>query len=177
MTFTPFDTKDYTSATAESHINVDSSNPTPRLVTVTSAKTETIHLKKRKTAYELVIAFSGAINAVDADDLANYHLAAPGKGKKSKTYNKVIHLNSVVYDTTAHQVTLLLKGKPANSTAAITNHGCGHSRRLWPASRRQRRWPARRRLRGVADERRSSAPDLERSRDVRSPSAQFMTRR
>jgi len=92
---------------------VDSSIQIPPLVTVTHVQVETVHLKKRKMVTELLITFSGALNAAAADILANYHLATPGKGKKSKTYNKFIYLKSAVYDRTAHQVTLLLTGKLA----------------------------------------------------------------
>ena len=70
-------------------------------------------LKKTKTAYEIVIAFSGALNSVSADNLANYHLAAPGKGKKSKAYSKNIGLKSAVYGPIPGEVTLQLKGKLA----------------------------------------------------------------
>jgi hypothetical protein len=77
----------------------------------------TVHLTKRKTATDIVIEFDGGLNSTDADSLANYHLAAPGKGKKSKIYNKLIHLNSAVYSQTADEVTLQLNGKLALSPA------------------------------------------------------------
>jgi hypothetical protein len=70
-----------------------------------------VHLTKRKVATDIVITFSGALNSGDADFLGNYRLAAPGKGKKSKTYNKVIHLNSAVYGRTQNVLTLQLNGK------------------------------------------------------------------
>jgi hypothetical protein len=40
---------------------------------------------------------SGALDAADAGTLAKFHLAAPGKGKKSKTYSKRIGLKSATY--------------------------------------------------------------------------------
>ena len=70
-----------------------------------------MHLTKRKTATEIVITFSGGLNSVDADNLANYHLAAPGKGKKSKTYSTRISLKSAVYGPTPEEVMLQLKSK------------------------------------------------------------------
>ena len=93
-------------------------------MTVTSVQVETVHLTKRKTATDIVIAFSGALNFVDADNLANYHLAAPGKGKKSKTYNKLIHLNSAVYGRTPNGLTLQLNGKLSLSPASATSDHC-----------------------------------------------------
>ena len=80
VTFTPSDTTDYASATAYTHINV---NPPP-LVRVASVQVETVHLTKRKTATEIVITFSGRSNSVDADNLANYHLAAPARARNPK---------------------------------------------------------------------------------------------
>ena len=106
-TFTPTDTIDYSTATAIARINV---NPPP-LVTVTSVQAESVHLTKRKTATDIVITFSGGLDSADADILGNYHLAAPGKGKKSKTYTKLIHLNSAVYGRTQNVLTLQLNGK------------------------------------------------------------------
>ena len=106
VTFTPTDTKDYSSATAYSYINV---NPPP-LVRVAGVQVETVHLTKRKTATEIVITFSGALNSVDADSLANYQLAAPGTGKNSKIYNKKVALVSASYSQGAKTVMLLPKG-------------------------------------------------------------------
>jgi hypothetical protein len=108
VTFTPTDTKDYTTATAYDHINVDP----PPLVTVTSVQVETVHLTKRKTATDIVITFSGGLDSADADNLGNYHLAAPSKGK---TYSKRIGLKSVVYGPAADEVTLQVSGKLALS--------------------------------------------------------------
>jgi hypothetical protein len=113
VTFTPFDTRDYTLATAESHISVDAPHPPPPLVTVTNVQVKTVHLTKRKTVTDILVTLSGAVDTLDADSLVNYHLAAPGKGKKSRTYNKVIRLSSAVYDETTHRVTLLVNGKLA----------------------------------------------------------------
>jgi len=117
--FTPFGTALFTSATDVVYINVEQSSvppppppPSSALGTVTAVGLETARVKK-KTATDIVISLSGAIEAVDADNLANHHLAAPGKGKKSKTYSKVIHLSSAAYNAATHQVTLLVHGKLA----------------------------------------------------------------
>jgi uncharacterized delta-60 repeat protein len=115
VTFTPTDTTDYSSATAYSHINV----ALPPLVMVTSVHLETVHLTKRKTATEIVIAFSGGLDSADADNLENYQLAAPGKGKKSKTYSKHISLKSAMYSLVSGKLTLQVSGKLALSPAPL----------------------------------------------------------
>jgi hypothetical protein len=58
---------------------------------------------------------SGALDAADAGILANFHLAAPGKGKKSKTYSKTIGLKSAVYSL--GMVALHVSDKLASSPA------------------------------------------------------------
>ncbi len=113
VTFTPIDTTDYVSVTAEAHINVKAPPPPP--VTVAGVAIETVHLTKKKTTTDIVITFSGALDAADADTLANFHLAATGKGKKSKTYSKPIGLMSAAY--VLGKVTLQLRGKLALSPA------------------------------------------------------------
>ena len=87
-----------------------------------------MHLTKRKTATEIVITFSGALNSVDADNLANYHLAAPGKGKKSKTYSTRISLKSAVYGPTPEEVMLQLKSKLRSPPRRTAAHRRGHPR-------------------------------------------------
>ena len=57
------------------------------LVTVTGVKQETVHLKKRKTEYELVITFSGALGPVGADNPANYHLARSAQERSPRPTN------------------------------------------------------------------------------------------
>jgi hypothetical protein len=111
VTFTPSDATDYTSVTAYAHINVNAQ--TPLAVTVTSVQVQTVHLTKKKIATDIVITFSGALNVADAEIVANYHLAAPGKGKKSKTYSKPIALKSAMYSSTSDRVTIQLNGKLA----------------------------------------------------------------
>ncbi len=113
VTFTPTDTSDYVSVTGEAHINVKAPAPPP--VTVIGVAIATVHLTKKKTATDIVITFSGALDAADAGIVANFHLAAPGKGKKAKTYSKPIGLKSATYGSS--RVTLQLNGKLALSPA------------------------------------------------------------
>jgi hypothetical protein len=113
VTFAPTDTTDYTSATAESHINVTAPSPRVPVVTISRIQVKTVHLANEKTATDIVVTFSGAVDARHANNLRNYRLAAPGMGKSSKTYNKLIPFKSAVYDKTAHRVTLLLNGSLA----------------------------------------------------------------
>jgi hypothetical protein len=110
VVFTPFDTVDYKTVMAHATINV--AEPPP-LVTVSSVRVVTVHLTRKKTASEIVIAFTGALDPADADNLGNYRLAAPGKGKKSRTYSKIINLVSAVYAPASDQVTLRPGGKLA----------------------------------------------------------------
>jgi hypothetical protein len=57
-------------------------------VTVTGVSVATVHLKKN-TATDAVIKLSGSLDSAGGDNLANYQLAAPGKGKKSKSYSSM----------------------------------------------------------------------------------------
>lgn len=84
-------------------------------MTVIGVAIATVHLTKKKTATDIVITFSGALDAADAGIVANFHLAAPGKGKKAKTYSKPIGLKSATYGSS--RVTLQLNGKLALSPA------------------------------------------------------------
>jgi hypothetical protein len=110
VAFTPVDASDYASATAETHISV---NAPPPVVTVTSVQVQTVHLTKRKTATDILVTLSGAVNVADAQSPANYQLAQVKKGKKSQVSLKRIKLNSAVYDQNTHRVTLQLNGKLA----------------------------------------------------------------
>jgi uncharacterized delta-60 repeat protein len=113
VTFTPNDAIDYASVTAYSHINVNAS--TPPAVTVIGVQVLSVHLTKKKIATDIIIAFSSGLNVTDADILANYHIAAPGKGKKSKIYSKPITLKSAVYSSASDRVTIQLNGTLALS--------------------------------------------------------------
>ena len=110
-TFTPTDSKDFGSVMAHAYINVNPLPPPPPVVTVTGVQIKSVRLPKKKTATDIVIAFSGDLDLADAQIIGNYHLAAPGKGKKSKTYSKNIALKSAVFDSTTDEVTLQVSGK------------------------------------------------------------------
>ena len=70
---------------------------------------------KRKSAKVLVVTYSGALNAGDAQDLAAYHLVTPGKNKQFATKGaKTVKLTSATYDPAAHTVTLTTKGTVPN---------------------------------------------------------------
>ncbi len=82
----------------------------PLPVTVTSVRVATIKVgtgKKAKKTTGLVLQFSGALNAAQAQSLAPYHLLS-GKVKKSHTtYSKPVPLSSSTYNPSAHTVTLI----------------------------------------------------------------------
>ncbi len=86
-------------------------------MTVIGVQVMPVRLPQKKSATDIIIAFSGDLNSADAEILGNYHLAAPGKGKKSKTYSKNIVLRSAVFNSTTEQVTLQVSGKLALSPA------------------------------------------------------------
>ncbi len=117
VTFTPTDSIDFISVKDSAHIDVNPMPPPPPLVTVTGVQIKSVRLPKKKTATDIIIAFSGDLDLPDAETLGNYHLAAPGKGKKSKTYSKKIILKSAVFDSTTDEVTLQVSGKLALSPA------------------------------------------------------------
>ena len=140
------------------------------LVTVTSVQIETVHLKqkrKKKIATDIVVTFSGAVDTLDAGNLGTYSLAAPGKGKKSKTLQQAhqTQFRRVRRDGASGDASVERQAG-AGPSAAIAHHGFGHRRLHGPPSRRQRQRPVGRRLPGIADQRRSPAPGPEASRDA-----------
>ncbi len=97
--------------------------PPPPLVTVESLQIEKVKVgtgKKAKKETVLVLQFSGALNAVAADNVGAYELApvikvkATGKGKNKKPattkLGKPVKLASAVYTSSNNQVTLTPKG-------------------------------------------------------------------
>ena len=100
-TFTPADSTDFTTVTAYAHIDVNPLPSSPPLVTVSSAHVKTVRPPKHKSATDVIISLSGDLNATNAGIVGNYHLAAPGKGKKSKTYSKNIVLKSAAFNSTS----------------------------------------------------------------------------
>jgi hypothetical protein len=68
---------------------------------------------------EILVNFSGPVNAKEADETAIYHLATPGTGGSSSARNAgTIDLLSAVYDAAADTVTLTLK-KPYSLSRPI----------------------------------------------------------
>jgi RHS repeat-associated protein len=83
----------------------------PPLDVVTSLRVATVKVgtgKKAKSATGLVLQFSEAVNAAQAQNLAAYQLSMAGKDKKFGTKDdKIVPLASATYNATAHTVTLI----------------------------------------------------------------------
>jgi len=78
--------------------------PPPPLVTVESVQLET---NKKHKVTGIVIDFSGAVNATEAQSIATYELVAAGKGGSFTGKGaKLIKIKSAVYDTADHEVIL-----------------------------------------------------------------------
>jgi hypothetical protein len=78
-------------------------------VTVTSVREVT---NKKHQATEVIVTFSGALNAAEADNPAIYRLTLPGKkGSYTAKNAKTIKLKSAVYDP-AHDTVTLIPTKP-----------------------------------------------------------------
>jgi hypothetical protein len=89
-------------------------SPTPSSsppVTVAGLLWETVKAGRKKSARELVIRFSGALNPGDANDLAAYSLRSAKRQKKATAYIKPVPLISASYNAAGDAVTLLLRGK------------------------------------------------------------------
>ena len=81
--------------------------PPPSLVTVTSIKDVT---NKKHQVTEILVTFSDAVNAAEADNLATYRLATAGKkGSFTAKNAKVIKLKSASYDAADNTVALTPK--------------------------------------------------------------------
>ena len=94
---------------------IHDNNPFPPPVTVESLRVETVKIgkgKKAKSTTELLLQFSGALNAGAAQNLGVYHLDQASRTKKGGTqYNKPVALASVSYNSSTDTVTLLAKSK------------------------------------------------------------------
>ena len=94
---------------------IHDNNPFPPPVTVESLRVETVKIgkgKKAKSTTELLLQFSGALNAGAARNLGVYHLDQASRTKKGGTqYNKPVALASVSYNASTDTVTLLAKSK------------------------------------------------------------------
>ena len=84
-------------------------------MTVESLRVETVKVgsrKKAKSTTELLLQFSGALNAGAAQNLGVYHLDQASRTKKGGTkYNKPVALASVSYNASTDTVTLLARSK------------------------------------------------------------------
>ena len=109
-TFAPTDAADFNTITATTKINVaPTPPPPPPLVTIRGVHEQKLKLSRKKSVEVVVVSFSGALNAADAQELAAYQIAVPVKkskaGAKPKQGAKVI-LSSAKYDPKAMTVTL-----------------------------------------------------------------------
>ncbi len=78
--------------------------PPPPLVTVTKVVDV---LNKKRQVTQVLVTFSGAVNATDADRAGTYRLATPGKGGSYTAKNAgVIRLRSAVYNGNTDTVIL-----------------------------------------------------------------------
>jgi hypothetical protein len=74
---------------------------------------------KKHQATEIVVIFSGAVNAAEAKDLAIYRLTPPGKnGSKKSRNSKAIKLRSAGFSAATDAVTLI-PGKPFALTKPV----------------------------------------------------------
>ena len=112
VTFTPTDSTDYTGTTGSTTINI---TVTP-LVTVASILLET---NKKHQVTQIIVGFSGDLNAAEADQIGTYHLATPGKkGSYTAKNATVIKLKSAPYSAATDEVTLTPK-KPFTLTKPV----------------------------------------------------------
>jgi hypothetical protein len=76
----------------------------PPLVTLTKVSDE---LSKKPQVTEVLVTFSGAVNAGEADRIATYRLATPGKkGSYTASNAGVIKIKSAASNAASHSVTL-----------------------------------------------------------------------
>jgi hypothetical protein len=93
-----------TPASAQATTKVELSQPSPPVVTVTSAYEVP---GKKNQASEIEVFFSGPVNAAEADRTSTYRLATPGKGGSYTAKNApVIKLESAKYNPIIHEVIL-----------------------------------------------------------------------
>jgi trimeric autotransporter adhesin len=117
----------YTITYVKGALDVSASNSTssqfgsaPPLVTVTGLDWTTVRVSRKKSVKELLVTFSGALNASDADNLAAYTLEAAVRKKKVTVYSKPVRLNPPSYNSATNTVTLPLRGKPPAKTMQLT---------------------------------------------------------
>jgi hypothetical protein len=80
-----------------------------------SVRWQTEKLSKRKSVKVLVVNYSGALNAGDAQDLAAYHLVTPGKNKQFGSKGaRTVKLTSATYNAGVDAVALTTSGTVPN---------------------------------------------------------------
>jgi hypothetical protein len=95
-------------------------------VKVLGVEWQTRKLSKKQTAKVLVVSFSGALEQAPAQNLADYHLVALGKAKKSGAgASKPVALASAVYDPAMETVTLTPRGTVPKQTLQLTINTVG----------------------------------------------------
>jgi hypothetical protein len=79
-------------------------------------------LGHKATASDLVVDFSGALNASDAVNLAAYHLVTLGRRNKKtgQQATKPVKLTSATYNPATDTVTLAIKGKLPNQPLELS---------------------------------------------------------
>jgi hypothetical protein len=100
--------------------------PPPPLVTLTNVQVVT---NKKHQVTQIIVSVSGALNAGEADSIATYQLATPGKkGSYTAKGAKVIALKSAQYSAATDEVTLT-PTKPFKITKPVQLliHGTGPS--------------------------------------------------
>ena len=100
--------------------------PTLPLVTLTNVQLVT---NKKHQIIEIIVGFSGGLNAAEADSVGTFHLATPGKkGSYTAKNAKPIKLKSALYNANGNRVALTPK-KPFKVTKPVQFliHGTGSS--------------------------------------------------
>jgi hypothetical protein len=96
------------------------SGGTPPVVPVTGLDWTTVKVGRKNAVNELVVTFSGALNAADADDLVAGALDSAERKRKVTVYSKPVPLTTATYNAAASTVTLALRGKPPAKTMQLT---------------------------------------------------------
>jgi hypothetical protein len=77
---------------------------------------------RKRTSNDIVINFSSALDAADAQDLAAYHLVTLGKlnRKTHQHATRAVKLTSANYNAATNTVTLAIKGKLPNQPLQLS---------------------------------------------------------
>ena len=120
---------------------------------VTPDRVQLVLSKKHRVA-EILVGFSGDVDATEADSTATYRLAAARKGHSFTSRNvRTIRLRSATYDGTSDTVILVPTSpfaRAARSSSSSTERVVGPAGQRGPAHRRRRRRPTGRQRRGDA---------------------------